>query len=87
MSNIFLLDYGMNSTELELVLYFMNYFNSPHPSSAYMHNCESLMPKLSYHLKHLLSISSLDGYILDVFWGQPIKLAQVASTSGLCENQ
>ena len=26
-------------------------------------------------------------YILDVFWGQPIKLAQVASTLELLENQ
>ena len=25
--------------------------------------------------------------MLDVFWGQPIKLAQVASTSELLENQ
>ena len=26
-------------------------------------------------------------YLLDVLWGQPIKLAQVASTSELLENQ
>ena len=26
-------------------------------------------------------------HALDVLWGQPIKLAQVASTSELCENQ
>ena len=28
-----------------------------------------------------------DSYLLDVFWGQLIKLAQVASTSELLENQ
>ena len=26
-------------------------------------------------------------YLLDVLWGQPIKLIQVASTSEFCENQ
>ena len=30
---------------------------------------------------------TLGMYILDVLWGQPIKLAQVASTSELRENQ
>ena len=29
----------------------------------------------------------LNRYVVDVLWGQPIKLAQVASTSELCENQ
>jgi hypothetical protein len=30
---------------------------------------------------------SVSTYLLDVLWGQPIKLAQVASTSELLENQ
>ena len=34
-----------------------------------------------------LAIRCLTLYILDVLWGQPIKLIQVASNSELCENQ
>ena len=33
------------------------------------------------------SVASSTTYLLDVLWGQPIKLAQVASTSELHENQ
>ena len=32
-------------------------------------------------------LRTLGTYILDVLWGQPIKLAQVAFTSELLENQ
>jgi hypothetical protein len=35
----------------------------------------------------LISLLELPSYLLDVLWGQPIKLAQVASTSELLENQ
>ena len=34
-----------------------------------------------------MNVVSQHTYLLDVLWGQPIKLAQVASTSVLLENQ
>ena len=35
----------------------------------------------------LFFIKNAENYSIDVLWGQPIKLAQVASTSELRENQ
>ena len=34
-----------------------------------------------------LDIYNISTYLLDVLWGQPIKLIQVISNSELCENQ
>ena len=34
-----------------------------------------------------LTTTSVIDYLLDVLWGQPIELIQVASNSELCENQ
>ena len=42
-------------------------------------------------IKFVMANNNIDsiksGYLVDVFWGQPIKLIQVASTSELLENQ
>ena len=51
------------------------------------------MQMTSFDLTNLLKVESEPSnkvvctYILDVLWGQPIKLIQVASNSELCENQ
>ena len=40
-----------------------------------------------FDIKKLISILRVARYLLDVLWGQPIKLIQVASNSELRENQ
>ena len=48
-----------------------------------IHTYIRLHSKSQFQIGH----SNLTLYIVDVLWGQPIKLAQVASTSELHENQ
>jgi hypothetical protein len=45
------------------------------------HKINSIFSKKIYVIKYGVLFSMLAGYLIDVLWGQPIKLIQVVSTS------